>query len=195
MYKFPSIEAIEEEIDDEIAKELGTLTEIKTDAEANDFIGKFKYNEALKTELSLRAKEIIENYKYKVDLWLQKQLDTLDNENARIQGMVAEYYSNNPDVQSGKKDKIKFVNGNVGMYTVQRDGYDWADDKALLQFIQDTRKANPLVLGGIVKLEPKLDKTAIKEKANINDEGNIMVDGVELPYVGHHNKVMAIAIR
>lgn len=185
---------IETEFLEDYDKELNSLTAISSDVEANDFIGKLKENKALKEELAQRAKEIVENTKYKVDLWLQNKLDTIKADDDRIMEMLKAYYEANPDVAAGKKTKLQFPNGNLGVYTTQKEGYTWDDEKALLTFLTDARRDDPFAFPGLLKTELKLDKNAIKASIELKD-GKPFISGIELPFVTHVEKVTGVAVK
>lgn len=187
-------EDIETEFLEDYDAQLNTLTVIRTDAEANDFIGKLKANKAMKEELEQRAKEIVDNIKYKVDLWKQKKFDSIDADNNRIMEMLTAYFNTNEDVVSGKKTKLQFPNGNLGIYTTQTEGYNWDDEKALLKFIQDARKDDPFAFTGLLRTKQELDKTAIKANIQLKD-GKPFIDGVAIPYVTHVAKTTGVAVK
>lgn len=187
-------EDIETEFLEDYDKELNSLTAIKTDVEANDFIGKLKENKAMKEELTQRAKEIVENAKYKVDLWLQRKLEAIQADDERIMEMLKAYFEANEDVASGKKTKLQFPNGNLGIYTTQKEGYNWDDEKALLAFMVKARQEDPFAFHGLLKTELKLDKTAIKSNIELKD-GKPYLCGVELPYVTHVEKTTGVAVK
>lgn len=187
-------EDIETEFLEDYDAQLNTLTAIRTDAEANDFIGKLKANKAMKEELEQRAKEIVDNIKYKVDLWKQKKFDSIDADNNRIMEMLTAYFNTNEDVVSGKKTKLQFPNGNLGIYTTQTEGYNWDDEKALLKFIQDARKDDPFAFTGLLRTKQELDKTAIKANIQLKD-GKPFIDGVAIPYVTHVAKTTGVAVK
>lgn len=187
-------EDIETEFFEDYDAQLNTLTAIRTDAEANDFIGKLKANKVMKEELEQRAKEIVDNIKYKVDLWKQKKFDSIDADNNRIMEMLTAYFNTNEDVVSGKKTKLQFPNGNLGIYTTQTEGYNWDDEKALLKFIQDARKDDPFAFPGLLRTKQELDKTAIKANIQLKD-GKPFIDGVAIPYVTHVAKTTGVAVK
>lgn len=187
-------EDIETEFLEDYDAQLNTLTAIRTDAEANDFIGKLKANKVMKEELEQRAKEIVDNIKYKVDLWKQKKFDSIDADNNRIMEMLTAYFNTNEDVVSGKKTKLQFPNGNLGIYTTQTEGYNWDDEKALLKFIQDARKDDPFAFPGLLRTKQELDKTAIKANIQLKD-GKPFIDGVAIPYVTHVAKTTGVAVK
>ena len=187
-------EDIETEFLEDYDAQLNTLTVIKTDAEANDFIGKLKANKAMKEELKKRADEIVDNTKYKVNLWLQGTLDTLNTDDARIMEMLTAYFEANEDVASGKKTKLQFPNGNLGIYTTQTEGYNWDDEKALLKFIQDARKDDPFAFPGLLRTKQELDKTAIKANIQLK-EGKPFIGGVAIPFVTHVAKTTGVAVK
>ena len=67
-------ENIAEIIDDEIKQEESLVTVITSDAQADRIIGIIQsYREDMKT-VKERAKETIDDYKFRVELWRDKQL-------------------------------------------------------------------------------------------------------------------------
>lgn len=189
-----NFEDIETEYQEEYDAQLNSLTAIKTDAEANDLIGKVKANKAEMEELTQCAKQIIENEKYKVDLWLQRKLDALQADNDRINEMLKAYFEANEDVAAGKKTKLQFPNGNLGIYVTQKEGYSWDDEKGLLNFLMEARKEDPFAFHGLLKTEMKLDKTAIKSRIEMKD-GKPIIDGVEIPFVTRIEKATGVTVK
>ena len=125
-------EDLEQIIDSEYEAEFKEITAITSDAQANRLIGIIKNNKEEMKLAAARAKEVISDYKYKVELWRDKTIEGLDNQNRFYLKMLNDYFlSKSPD-----KKKLKFPNGNMGIYAV-RESYNWTDEKALIDFIME----------------------------------------------------------
>ena len=79
---------IAEIIDDEIRQEESQVTVITSDAQADRIIGIIQsYREEMKT-VKERAKETIDDYKFRVELWRDKQLETMDKQIEFYKGLL-----------------------------------------------------------------------------------------------------------
>ena len=84
---------IAEIIDDEIKQEESQVTVITSDAQADRIIGIIQsYREDMKT-VKERAKETIDDYKFRVELWRDKQLETMDKQIELYKDYWNEYIS------------------------------------------------------------------------------------------------------
>lgn len=177
-------------IDDEIKREALEATSISSVSSANYYIGLIKTNREEMKNITARAKEIIEDYKFRTELWRDKQIEILENQNNYILQMLKSYYEANGD----GKNKLKFPNGNIGNYAV-RESIKWDDEKALVDFIRKEKKKSPLGFQNILKLEYKLNKDEIKSKVQFTEDGKAILEGVELPFITHTEKSEAFNVR
>ena len=108
-------EDLEQIIDSEYEAEFKEITAITSDAQANRLIGIIKNNKEEMKLAAARAKEVISDYKYKVELWRDKTIEGLDNQNQFYLKMLNDYFlAKSPD-----KKKLKLPNGNMGIYAVR----------------------------------------------------------------------------
>ena len=75
-------------IDDEIKREALEATSISSVSSANYYIGLIKANREEMKNITNRAKEIIEDYKFRTELWRDKQIEILENQNNYILQML-----------------------------------------------------------------------------------------------------------
>lgn len=185
-----SYENIAEIIDDEIKEEESMVTVITSDAQADRIIGIIQgYREDMKT-VKERAKETIDDYKFRVELWRDKQLGTMEKQIEFYKGLLEDYYKAHSD---GKK-KMKFPSGNIGIYAT-REGYKWEDEKALAAYFVEQTKTNPVLYGFTLAYEPKLNKEQIKSMVKINENGIPEIEGKEVPYLTYTAKGEAFNVR
>ena len=181
---------IAEIIGDEIKQEESLVTVITSDAQADRIIGIIQsYREDMKT-VKERAKETIDDYKFRVELWRDKQLETMDKQIEFYKGLLEDYYKAHSD---GKK-KMKFPSGNIGIYAT-RESYKWEDEKALAEYFVEQSKTNPVLYGFTLAYEPKLNKDKIKSMLTINENGIPEIEGREVPYLSYTAKGEAFNVR
>lgn len=181
---------ISEIIDDEIREEESQITVITSDAQADRIIGIIQgYKDDMKT-VRERAKETVDDYKFRVELWRDKQLETMEKQIEFYKGLLKDYYKAHSD---GKK-KMKFPSGNIGFYAT-RESYKWEDEKALIAYFQEQSKSNPIVYGFTLAYEPKLDKEKIKSMVRINEKGVPEIEGMEVPYMSYTAKGEVFNVR
>ena len=187
-------EDIAQQIDAEYEAEFETMTAIKSDAQANRLIFIIKnYKEEMQLAAA-KAKEVISDYKYRVELWRDKTIDSLENQNQMYLKMLNEYYqAKSPD---GKK--MKFTNGSIGIYAV-RESYNWTDEKALLDYIMEESQNPDLeasgVFDGLLRYKAELNKDAIKSKLQFDSNGEAFINGIHIPFVEHVEKSEAFNVK
>ena len=185
-----SYDNIAEIIEDENREEESQVTVITSDAQADRIIGIIQgYRDDMKT-VKERAKETIDDYKFRVELWRDKQLETMEKQIEFYKGLLEDYYKAHSD---GKK-KMKFPSGNIGIYAT-RESYKWEDEKGLIAHLVEQSKNNPIVYGFTLTYEPKLDKEKIKSMVTINENGIPEIEGVEVPYLSYTAKGEAFNVR
>lgn len=170
-------------VDDEIREEAMNAAIITSDSSANYYIGLIKANREEMKNVTNRAKEIIDDYKFRTELWRDKQIELLENQNNFYLEQLKAYYVANGD----PKKRMKFPNGNIGNYAV-RENIKWNDEKALVEYIQEQKKKSPLGFQNMLKIEYKLNKDEIKSRLVFTNDGKATLDNVELPFVTHTEK-------
>ena len=187
-------EDLEQIIDSEYEAEFKEITAITSDAQANRLIGIIKNNKEEMKLAAARAKEVISDYKYKVELWRDKTIEGLDNQNQFYLKMLNDYFlAKSPD-----KKKLKLPNGNMGIYAV-RESYNWTDEKALIDFIMEESQKSEYQesdeFSGLLKYKAELNKEAIKSRLVFDQDGNSYINGVLIPYVDHVEKSEAFNVK
>ena len=187
MYNLEDLETL---VDAEIKENALAAASISSDSSANYYIGLVKANREEMKKITVRAKEIVDDYKFRTELWRDRQIETLENQNNYILQMLKSYYDANGD----GKSKLKFPNGNIGNYAV-RESIKWDDEKALVDFIREEKKKSPLGFQNVLKLEYKLNKDELKSKIKFTEDGKAIPEGVELPYITHTEKSEEFNVR
>lgn len=187
-------EDLEQIIDSEYEAEFKDITAITSDAQANRLIGIIKNNKEEMKLAAARAKEVISDYKYRVELWRDKTIEGLDNQNKFYLKMLNDYFlAKSPD-----KKKLKFPNGNMGIYAV-RESFSWTDEKALIEFIMEESQKSEYQesddFNGLLKYKAELNKDAIKNRLVFDEDGNPYINGVLIPYVDHVEKSEAFNVK
>ena len=187
-------EDLEQIIDSEYEAEFKDITAITSDAQANRLIGIIKNNKEEMKLAAARDKEVISDYKYRVELWRDKTIEGLDNQNKFYLKMLNDYFlAKSPD-----KKKLKFPNGNMGIYAV-RESFSWTDEKALIEFIMEESQKSEYQesddFNGLLKYKAELNKDAIKNRLVFDEDGNPYINGVLIPYVDHVEKSEAFNVK
>ena len=154
-------------------------------ATANYYLGRIKQNKAKMDTYKNQAKEMKDDFKVRVESWLQSRQDALDYDTQQCMAMLEAYWeTNKPD--NGKS--ISLPEGNIGMYAVQAK-YDVDTQKdEIIKYLQDHK------LTQFIRNKPELDKTELKKALSVVD-GKLYLEGVELPNVPFTPKTKAFGVR
>ena len=157
-------------------------------ATANYYVGRIKQNKAKLKQYEEQAKEMKDDFKVRVDTWLQTRQKSLDFDIQHCMDMLEMYYEQNkPD--NGKP--ISLPEGNVGMYSVPAK-YDFdTHEKQILEILRN----NP-GMQQYVRTKEEIDKVKIKKDITIVD-GEVCVgeQKIPLPEIGYTPKTTAFNIR
>lgn len=125
---------------------------------ANYYLGRIKSNNESKEAFEATAKELKAKYAEKVELWLAKQKQTLDNDNTHCLSILEQYFH---QTQSNPDKKIKLPNGNIGFYKT-RDSIQFSDN--ILEYISNNDKLKQYIV-------PKysVDTKALRSDSVINE--------------------------
>ena len=100
--------------------------------------------------------------------------------------------------KSPDKKKLKFPNGNMGIYAV-RESFNWTDEKALIDFIMEESQKSEYQesdeFSGLLKYKAELNTDAIKSRLVFDEDGNPYINGVLIPYVDHVEKSEAFNVK
>jgi hypothetical protein len=147
---------------------------------ANYYIGRIKKNKANIEMVAEKAKNILANYKNKVELWSEKETQKYQNDIDHCLEMLRPYF------EAHAKDsttKLKFPEGSLGFYKTARSVK--LDEKIILEEIKTLENidyASYLELQKYIKQVPQLDKALIKKDAKVDETnvfkvGNVVLTG------------------
>lgn len=152
---------------------------------ANYYLGRIKQNKEKAEQYKNQAKEMKDDFKVRVDTWLQSRQNALDYDTQHCLEMLEAYYEAHKPA-NGKS--ISLPEGNIGMYTVSaKYDFDTYKDK-VVKFLQEHQ------LTQYIRNKPEVNKTEIK-KAVREVDGKLYVDGIELSDVPYTPKTTAFGIR
>ena len=152
---------------------------------ANYYLGRIKQNKEKAEQYKSQAKEMKDDFKVRVDTWLQSRQNALDYDTQHCLEMLEAYYENHKPA-NGKS--ISLPEGNIGMYAVAaKYDFDTYKDK-IVKFLQEHQ------LTQYIRNKPEVNKTEIK-KAVQEVDGKLYINGIELPDVPYTPKTTAFGIR
>ena len=152
---------------------------------ANYYLGRIKQNREKMERYKEQAKQMKNDFKVRVETWLQSRQNSLDYDTQHCMEMLEMYYAANKPAD-GKS--ISLPEGNIGMYSVP-EKYDFESyEKDVIKYLQDNQ------LSKYLRLKPEIDKKEIK-KAITYDGEKLWIDGIELPNVPYTPKTKAFGIR
>ena len=155
-------------------------------AAANYYLGRIKQNNARLKQYEEQAKQMKDDFKVRVDTWLQSRESSLDFDNQHCMEMLEAYYEANK--LPGKKT-LSLPEGNIGIYAAPAK-YDFDTGKEeILQFLQDHEE-----LQQYIRNKPEINKTELKKACVVKDD-RIFVGELELPKVGYTPKTDAFGVR
>ena len=165
--------------------EAGEGSEI-TASSANYYLGRIKKNKEKLSQYTEQAKQMKDDFKVRVEAWLQSRQKALDYDTQHCMDMLEMYYEKNKTAD-GKS--ISLPEGNIGMYSV-RAKYDFDTAKEeILKFLQEHPE-----LQQFIRNKPEINKS-ILQKACVVADGKLYVDGYEIPHAGYTPKTTEFGIR
>ena len=154
-------------------------------ATANYYVGRIKQNKAKLKQYEEQAKEMKDNFKVRVDTWLQTRQKSLDFDTQHCMDMLEMYYEQNKPA-NGKP--ISLPEGNIGMYAVS-EKYDFDSCKDdVIRCLVDAGMLR------FIRTKPEINKTELKKACSVKD-GKVYVEDVELPKVSYTPKTTAFNVR
>lgn len=155
---------------------------------ANYYVGRIKQDKEKMKQYDEQAKQMKDDFKVRVDTWLQSRQKTLDADIQHCMDMLEIYYAQNPPA-NGKS--ISLPEGNIGMYAVSAK-YDFdTKEKQIL----DILRTNP-ELQQYVRTKEEIDRARIRKDITIVD-GEVCVGEHKIPFpeIGYTPKTTAFGIR
>ena len=153
---------------------------------ANYYLGRIKQNREKMTKYKEQAKQISDDFKARIETWLQSRQKTLDFDTQHCMDMLEAYYEQNKPA-NGKS--LSLPEGNIGMYSVAaKYDFDTCKDD-VLKFLQDHEE-----LQKYIRNKPEINKAELKKACSVVD-GKIYVGDLELPKVGFIPKTSEFGIR
>ena len=155
-------------------------------AAANYYIGRIKQNKVRLKQYEEQAKQMKDDFKVRVDTWLQSRQSSLDFDNQRCMEMLEAYYESNK--QPGKKT-LSLPEGNIGLYSAPAK-YDFnTNGEEILRILQ----ADP-ALHKYVRTKAEINVAELKKACAVKDD-KVFIGELELPDVGYIPKTDAFGVR
>ena len=150
-----------------LAKEIDSVS-------ANYFVGLVKKNKEKQKQYEEQAKEMKEDFAFKVDSWLRKRQQALDYSNQMLLAKLEAFYQQN---QSGNGKPISLPEGNIGFYKTQ-EKYDFdTNEKEIINILTGKDE-----LTQYLNFKPSIRKKELKKVCSVHD-GNVYVGDTVLPEV------------
>lgn len=145
---------------------------------ANYYVGLIKKNKVKAEEYAEKAKDMKNDFSFRVDNWLRGRLNALDYSNEFYLSKLQEYFNQNPP--EGNKKTISLPEGNIGFYAV-REKFDFdTNEKEIIAMLE----SNPDLQKKYLKYKPSIDRMALR-KACLPEDGKVTVEGKVLPGVSY----------
>ena len=153
---------------------------------ANYYLGRVKQNKEKLKRYEDQAKQIKDDFKVRVDNWLQSRKNALEFDTQHCLDALELYYESNKPI-NGKP--LSLPEGNIGMYSVTAK-YDFDSCKEeILKFLQDHPE-----LQQYVRNKPEINKEELK-KACVVKDGRVYVGEIEIPKAGYTPKTSKFSFR
>ena len=153
---------------------------------ANYYLGRIKQNKEKIKQYETQAKQMKDDFKVRVDTWLQNRQNSLNFDIQHCMEMLELYFEQNRPV---KGKTLSLPEGNIGMYSVPAK-YDFdTNGKEILNILQ----TNP-ELQKYVRIKPEINVAELKKACTVKDD-KVYVGELELPNVGYVPKTDVFNIR
>ena len=154
-------------------------------ATANYYLGRIKQDKEKMERYKEQAKQMKDDFKIRVDTWLQSRQSSLDYDIQHCLDMLEIYYEAHKPAD-GKS--ISLPEGNIGLYSVS-EKYDFdSHEKDVIKYLQDHQ------LSKYLRIKPEIDKKEIKKAITFDGE-KLWIEGIELPNVPYTPKTKVFGIR
>lgn len=153
---------------------------INTPADANYYIGRVKKNRYMIQLFEDQAKNILKNYKEKVEIWRDKKIEAIENDNARCLLMLKQYF----DATAKSTDsKLRFPEGNIGFYKTRQSIS--IDEQQVLDYFNRLKDEDALFdVNKYIENKPKVNTKQLRNDGVANGEvfslNGKVVPGVEV---------------
>ena len=154
---------------------------------ANYYVGLVKKNKAKEAEYKEQAKQMLEDFKYKIDRWLTTRQRALD---FSTQYYLSKLEAFDRENQPANGKSLSLPEGNIGFYSVAAK-FDFDSNKEQIIKILE---ANP-DLKRYLRYTPAINKTDLKKAISVSDEGQVYIGETLLPNVGYEPKTVEFKTR
>lgn len=152
---------------------------IQTDEEANYYVSRIKRNRNLEKMFSDKAKNIIADYKCKVEMWRDKKTDSLTNDTERCLALLQDYYNK---VAKDNTTKIRLPEGNIGFYKT-RQSIDFDKDK-VLAYLKKMHMDFDMPIDSYIETTTSLNTKEFRAKGVVDQNtGVFSLNGYTIPGV------------
>lgn len=170
---------MDNDFNDFLEKEMSqsSIMGIQTDEEANYYVSRIKRNRNLEKMFSEKAKNIVADYKCKVEMWRDKKLNSLTNDSEHCLALLKEYYDK---VAKDDTAKIRLPEGNIGFYKT-RQSIDF-DDEEVLTYLKKMHMDFDMPIDNYIKTTTSLNTKEFRTKGIIDQEtGTFSLNGYTIP--------------
>lgn len=152
---------------------------IQTDEEANYYVSRIKRNRNLEKMFSDKAKNIIADYKCKVEMWRDKKNDSLINDTERCLALLHDYYNK---VAKDDTTKIRLPEGSIGFYKT-RQSIDFDKDK-ILAYLKKMHMDFDMPIDNYIETTTSLNTKEFRANGVVDQETGIFsLNGYTIPGV------------
>lgn len=164
------MEFLEEVVDDfdEFLRDNHDDNFLVSDADVNYYIGRIKKNKYMAKMFEEQAKDILKDYKEKVEEWKAKKINSLENDNERCLSLLKDYFDR---TAKNKSSKLRFPEGSIGFYKT-RQSID-IDEEETLEYLLKVKKD----YNGIYDVDKYVENTPKLNKKQIRADGELTPDG------------------
>ena len=177
--------------DADITEELYSENDEKTGpidtVTANYYVGLIKKNKEKEALYKEQAKQMLEDFKYRVDNWLRTRQNSLDYSTQFYLGKLEAYYREN---QPANGKSLSLPEGNIGFYAVQPKFDFDSNKKDIIKILEETPG-----LKQYLRYSPEINKNDLKKAVSVGDDGQIYIGKTLLPNVGYIPKTTEFKIR
>jgi len=141
-------------------------------ASANYYVGRLKKNKEKAEAYEQQAKEMIDDFKVRVQNWLKTRQEALEYDNKHCMEMLEAFYESHKP-ENGKP--ISLPEGNVGFYTA-REKYDFdTNEKEIIKLLEEDPDMKQFL-----RYKPEINRIEFKKACTV-DGDQVYLHGKKVP--------------
>lgn len=151
------------DFDEFLEEQYDNLT-IVSDADVNYYIGRIKKNKYMAKMFEDQAKNILKDYKEKVENWKNNKIDAINDDNERCLSLLKDYFDR---TAKNKSSKLRFPEGSIGFYKT-RQSIDIDEEEVIEYLLRIKDEYDFLNVDKYIENKPKLNTKLIRADGEVD---------------------------